>query len=228
MNTHIIFRRELFLKASIYIIVCVLLGLLSTYILKSKVLSIIILIILVLPIFLMRLLIKRFTRKISIQFFSDHFTIELSDESKKNIETKIDLKNIASYNIQFPNEKFNSIKFRLRSSKSIEYSFFQKKEEDGDVDNKELFNSFHSLIKEYNNNFPENKIIFLPSFFATNTGLYIIIALSTLFIFTILLFSFVNEKSLPVTMIFSFLLILQLIVKRKSDLDYYKKMRQNY
>ncbi len=178
-----------------------------------------------LPFLFMRILIKRFTRKISLQLYPDYFVTKIPDQGGNETEKKIDLDKLASYSIQFPNEKFSSIKFKLHNNDSFEYSFFQKKQNDGDSDGIELINSFHSMIKNYNSTLNTNKIEFKPSFYATNAGLTLIITLSVILVVAILLSYSYSQKSLPITFIFSFILILQLIIKRRKELNYYNSMR---
>jgi hypothetical protein len=200
------------------------LGIASNFILNSRAISIILLVFLVFPLPLMGILLKRFTRGIFIQLYPEYFTFEIIDKNGSKIHTILRLNELRSYCIQFPNDKFNTIKFRFKDGKSFEYSFFQKKPRDADIDSLELIDIFQNSIKKYNNTTTNaNKIIFQPSFYATNAGLFCIIGLSVSFIGAILLFSLYNAKSLPVTFVFSFILILQLTLKRKKDLDYYKK-----
>jgi hypothetical protein len=121
MYSHIIYRRKLFQHIIIYIIVFLLLGLASTYILKSKTLSIIFLILLVAPLFFLKLLLRKYTKKIAFQFYNDCFIIVLD-----NLENTILLNQIESYSLQLPNEKFNSIKFNLKNNQSLDFSFLKK------------------------------------------------------------------------------------------------------
>ena len=108
----------------------------------------------------------------------------------------------------------------MRNYKYFEYSFFQEKQRDDDLSGKELINNFNLLIKAHNNNSLDSlKIIYLPSFYATPSGLYVLVGLSLFLILAIFLLTFYSEKSLPGTFIFSLLLIFQLIAKRKRELD---------
>src|SRR5450631_2647118 len=167
MQAHIIYRKELFVKGIIYVIICASLGVLSTYLLKSRVIGIILLIILVIPIPFMRMLLKRFTRKIIINLYIGYFTFEIVNKGGIEFQKKYDLNDLRSYCIQFPNERFNSIKFRLKNGKSFEWSFFQKKQSDEDVDAEIVIDNFNKSIKDYNNRTTTtNRIIFAPSFYA--------------------------------------------------------------
>ena len=228
MSIHIIYRKELFLTAIIYIAVCLLLGLASMYLLKSKGLSILMLIVMVAPFFLFRILIKKFTRQAFFQLYPDHFVTTISNEMRNEFGRKIFFEEILAYNIQFPNDKFCAIKFSLWGGESFEYSLFQKKQNDEDVEGIELIDAFTSAIKNFNLHKPKaDKIIFQPSFYATKIGLACIVILSIFFIFAIILFSLYNEKSLPLTFVFSFILILQLVLKRKKELGYYKQLNES-
>jgi hypothetical protein len=178
------------------------------------------------PFPLMRILIRRFTREICIQFHIGYFTVEIYDKKRGDSQRKYKLNELISYSIQFPNDRFSSIKFWLINNKTIEYSFFQKKQSEKEVDTTYLFDAFHKLINDYNVSADDpNKISLRPSFYASSLGLFCIIGLSVAFLIAILLYSLDNVKSLPITFVFSLMLILQIIAKRKKELDYFRKIR---
>ena len=224
MYTHIVYRKEMFLKGMIYTLAFLVMGLASTYLLKSRVAGVFIITIMVLPIFFLGAIIKKFTRKIFIQLSPGHFAATVLNANGGEVQSEVNLNVLRSYSIQIPNDKFSTIKFTFEDGKSFEYSFFQKQQSDESITTDELISSFHSLIREYNNTSTTNKIIFKPSFYASNAGLFCIIGLSVFFIIAIYLASLSKTKALPVSLLFGFILILQLILKRKKELDYYKRM----
>lgn len=227
MNAHIVYRKELFLKGVAYVLICLLLGLMATYLLKSRAVSIILLILMVLPVFFMRIVLKLFTKKVFIDLYSDHFIVRILNRDGSEAESEINLIDILSYSIQFPTDSISDIKFKLRNGAALYYSFSKIKQTAEDTDSEELINSFHSLINNYNRRASsENKIVLLPSFYASITGLVVIGLLSALLILTIIIVSlFKGASSLPFTFVFTVLIIFQLIVKRKKELDYYKRTR---
>jgi hypothetical protein len=173
----------------------------------------------------MKVLLKKFSRKAVFQLNPDYFTVEILNERGAVYQNEINLREIKSYSIQFPNEKFNAIKFRLINNQLFEWSFFRIKQYDEDIIGADLIDNFIKLINEYNARASTlNKVVFQPSFYATKTGLFCIIGLFVFFVCAILLFALQSEKSLPVTFVFSSILIFQLILKRKRDLEFYKKM----
>ena len=227
MNTYIVYRKELFIKAIGYIIIWALIGLAATYLLKSRIISIACMIIMIAPIFFIRIIMKRFIRKIHVQLGLNHFTITTH---KKNgeIDTRktFELNELQSYSIQFPNNKFNSIIFKLIGGKRFEYSFFKNQKSDDQFPTDKLIESFHSLIHNYNSvKNREQKVIFKPSFFASRNGLLYIVGLVILFLVAIFLQLLYKPKTFPVTLLFGFLLIVQLVLKRKADINLYKRMR---
>jgi len=137
---------------------------------------------------------------------------------------EINLEEVKSYSVQVPNDRFSSIKFNLRNGRSVEYSFFQKKQADDNITAEDLIGVFNQLIKTYNIASNKNKIELRPSFYATKAGLYCIVGLCVFLAVGIILASFVKGNALPLSFLFAAILIIQLMMKRKSELDYYKKM----
>ena len=226
MDTYIIFRKELFIKAMLYIVVCSIVGMASIYLIKSKILSIISVCMIVLPIPFFKLLLKKFTKKTVINLFDDSFVITIINSDGNEIQKEFILKEINSYSIQFPNDNYRSIKFNLRSGKTFEYSFFQKPRNEKETPAEKIIDSYNLLIKDYNKVNNANQIQFKPSFYATSSGLLCIIGLSALFILATIVVMFKNEKVVPVTLFFGFILIIQLIMKRRKELIYYKSVKQ--
>jgi len=208
-------------KAILYVIVCLLLAIVFLYVVKSTAVCIILFIAMVLPLPFMPLLLNAFTRETDIELNPDHFNFGIVNKDGK-LEKRIELAELESYSVQFPNNKFTSVRFWLRGGEANEFSFFREKKE-GDINTTELIENFRALIHDYNNR-PgiTEKIILRPSFYASNSGLYCIVGLSAFFLAGIILASFYSEKSMPVTFVFSLILIVQLILKRKKDLQYYK------
>jgi hypothetical protein len=225
MHSYIIYRKELFLKGIVFIVVVASLGAMSTLLLKSRIVSLIVLVVLVSPIFLIRLLISKFKREIDIEFGLGRFVsiVKLPNgEGESKIE--VDLNSVDTYSVQFPNEKFNSIKFNLRDGSNIEYSFFRSEQRESDSDAEAIVDSFHALVENYNNTFGETRVRFKPSFYATKIGLICIALLSLSLIAIILITSYFKANALPFSLFFGFILILQLILKRNKELGYYKKI----
>lgn len=159
-----------------------------------------------------------------INFYPDYFITCFDNEF--GIENKLHLKDIKSYTIQFPNDNFRSLRLDFYDHRKIEYTFFEKQKFEGDIDSTELIKSFHLLVQQYNlSNVAHSKIIYKPNFYATRLGLYVIIFLCVLLLFSIFLYSVHFKKNIPITFLFSFILIVQLVMKRKKGLEYFRKVR---
>jgi len=222
MQIHILYRKEFFIKAITYILVCSLLGILSMYVIKSKPLSILFLMVMIIPIPFLKLLLNIFRKKMHLQIFFDHLQILIENHKGYQTEKRIDFTDIKSYSVQFPSEKFSSIKFNLTTNKSLEYSFYNNAFSKEDIGVTELIDSVHESIKKYNRS-ESNKILFVPAFYATTKGLVLISSLIIFLLIGVFLYALYSSKSLPVTFIFSLILIGQLLLRRNKDFNYYKK-----
>jgi uncharacterized membrane protein len=223
MQTHIIYRKELFLKVMIFILVTLGVDILLSEVVKLTVLSISGLIILVLPLLLMPLLFRAFTRQVHIELDSEQFNFEIVEKADRTNKV-ISMSSLESYSIQYPNERFCSIRFNTSDGKSQEFSFFTRKRDPADMDSAELLEIFRKSIYNYNSRKEViRKIVFRPSFYARNEGLYCIIGLSVFLFVGICIASFYKGKTIPLTFLASLALIVQLIQKRSKDLNYYKK-----
>ena len=219
MQIHINRRQEFVIKIMIYLLVCMICAFVCTYIIKINLIKIITLLAIV-PIVFLPYLKKKATKKMDVFFEVDYFITKIDD--KHQSERKVFLKDIQYYSIQFPNDNFSSIKFIFRDHSSLEYSFFQKNKYEGDMESNELINAFHSFFKVYNSSSSNfEKIVFKPSFYATNTGLFVIISLALFLISGLLVYVNYSKKTFPLTFLLSFFLIIHLLVKRNNDLKYF-------
>jgi len=182
---------------------------------------------LLLPFLFLKSMMKYFTRKATVSINGNSFSIithKIANDEDYKSETYY-LDNISSYGIQFPNDRFASIILNLKNSKKIEYSFIQKRLEESQDDTGLVIDSFHQLIKDYNNKQPEvGNIHFVPSFFATKKGLFSIIILVILLFITISLTIYLH-KNIPATFLLSIALVGGILMKRRNDLLFYKKMK---
>jgi hypothetical protein len=223
MQSHIIYRRELFLKAMVYLIICLGVEIVLIEMVRSTAITVVGLIVMALPLVFLPWLLSAFTREVNIDLNPDQFSFEIMN--KKGPEEKtIKLSELESYSIQIPTDKFNSIRFVGSNGKAHEFSFFKQKKDVSDVDSVELIESFKRAINDYNGREEISKKITLrPSFYASNVGLYCIIGLSV-FLFAGILLVFYKGKSVPLAFLTSLLLILQLVSKRRKELQYYKSI----
>lgn len=225
----IVYRKEMALKLAVFSGISLLLLFVSNYFLKNIFLSLLFLILSIAPLFFINVLIKKFTSKVVFDFREKIFSISIINSSGKDEKCKeYYLDEILSFSIQHPNWRFSSIKLKFKNGKSVEYSFLQQKLANGQV-TIEILKRFYSLIKNYNRSeYTINKILFKPSFFASQKGLFCIGGLCILFFIAVGLHILYQVKSLPFTLFFGFSLIMQLILKRKSDINIYKKLDKSY
>ena len=179
-----------------------------------------------LPFLLFPLLLK-FVTKTTLFSFNDYdFSVFVSNSQK---EKKLELDDIKSYTVEFPNDRFCEIKFNFNYEKNIEYSFNQKKKHKEDIESSELIDYFHLFIKNCNSTKSDfEKILFKPPFYATNWGLVVIISLIAFLGLGIALYIIYDKKELPLTFLLSFILIMRVVSKRKSDLRYFREIEDKY
>jgi hypothetical protein len=224
MRINTIGRKQLFKNIIIYLIVSGLLGTLCTY-LKLRSAGIIIMVIMLIPVIFIHFLIKFFTKKLDITLSENSFTIDTIQHELIISTYQINLSDILFYTIQYPNDRFCSIKFELSSGAELEYSFFQKKQISEEIDGINIIEKFVELISNYNSHSNVHKIALKPSFYASSKGKWLIRTLSVILIFCILFASSFNAKTIPFTFFFSAILIMQMILKRKKDIALYKSLK---
>jgi c-di-AMP phosphodiesterase-like protein len=223
MQTHIIYRKEIFLKVIVYLLITFAVEIVFLEVVKSTALSAIGVIIMILPFPFMPLLFRAFTRQVHIGLDPDQFNFQI-EEKGDQINKVISMSSLESYSIQYPNERFCSIRFNTSDGKSQEFSFFTRKRDPADTDSAELLELFRKSIYSYNSRKEiTRKIVFRPSFYARKEGFYCIVGLSVFLFVGICIASFYKEKTIPLTFLTSLVLIVQLILKRDKDLKYYRK-----
>jgi hypothetical protein len=200
----------------------------STCVVKSKELTFFFFIILLVhPLFYYNI-VKRSTRRVQVTLEKDSFSVVINRMERKSQGQLLEysLRHISSYKILFPGRRIAIILFYLRSHKTVEYSFLQKKIDSDQVDTNTLMESFHNMIRNYNDRQSEfEKISFSPSFFASRYGLYLIIGLTVLLGLVILLHVIYGFKFLPISLAIGVALIQLAAFKRKADLAFYKKIK---
>ena len=215
------------LNFAIYVLVGFFLLYISNNFLHNKFLSLLILIAVVVPVFFIKLIMKRFTREafIDLQEFAFSITIKNQFNNKEEASLKFNCDEINTYNIQFPAGRFSTLILNLKNGKSVEYSFPTEKQNAEQINTEELINMFQGMIKNYNNNKPvKEQIVFAPSFMASSKGLICITLMVILLIVAVFIHILYQTKTLPVTLFLGFALIVQLFLKRRADLDYYNNI----
>lgn len=167
-----------------------------------------------------------FTRKVFIQLDNDKISFDIFKLKDDTNEFSVNYSffDIKSYNIQFPTSRFACLILNLDSGSKKEFSFLTRRFNDLQSDTDKVIESIHTSFKRFNIEHKQAKTIkFEPSFYASNKGLYTIVSLVLLSIIPIVLVIKL-DKNFPATFMGTILIIGQLIIRRSTDLSFYKKM----
>ena len=168
---------------------------------------------------------KFYTREVEITLTNESilFLIKQKDNSDENFE-EVQLKNIKQYKILFVNRRFVDAIFYLKENKVLQYSFLKEIDDSSKIGGDTLIQNIQNLITNYNErNMALPKIQLLPSFYASASGLYSIFFLILLFAIAVTLHIIYSIKTLPISLFLGGVLILQLVLRRKNDLAFFKK-----
>ncbi len=225
-TSYIIYRKEWAFKWYAFIIISLGLSAVSNFYLKSRPLPILFLALTFASFLFIRIVMNYFTRKVFIQLYNDKISfdiLKLKDDAEESF-TDYSFFDINSYNIQFPTSRFACLILNLNSGNKKQFSFLTRHLSDSQSDTNKMIESIHTSFKQFNIEHNQVKTIkFEPSFYASKKGLYTIVSLVLLSIFTIVL-AIKLDKNLPATFAGTILIIGQLIIRRSTDLSFYKKM----
>lgn len=175
----------------------------------------------------MKAVMKYFTRKIVIQIGDDFISFCLGKRNNdlEQVLERFSFHDIEGYQFQFPTYRFTSLILNLKSGKKKEFSFLRQQTEDTEVSNDFLIESIQKSFRQYNTLKDKGETIKLkPSFYASKNGFYTIIFL-VLFLLIPITIIIGQHKSLPITLIFTSLIIVHLILRRIADLKLYNKQK---
>jgi hypothetical protein len=175
------------------------------------------------PVLFLKKIAGIFSRKVSIVFsdFSFLFKIEKNDIPYR--EYNFELEEIASCSFQLIAQRFVVIKFFLKNGHVAEYSFIIDNGENYQISATEILNEFSDRILSFNKVNYEKKISIRPSFLASNTGLLSIYGLTILIIIAVLVHASKQFKTFPITLFIGIGILIQIIVRRNSEIKFYKK-----
>ncbi|MGN6399737.1 MAG: hypothetical protein ACTHMD_04750 [Flavisolibacter sp.] len=218
-QSYIIYRKEWALKWFTTIIIFIALMFISDKYLNSRPLTILFLILLIAPFIFLKSIMNYFTRKVTIQVGIDEISFDITklDNDVEQQNQKYKLLDISSYQIQFPNNRFACIILKLKSGDKKEFSFRRQNLSDEQSDTDLIIETVHKTFERHD-------IEFAPSFYASQKGLYTIIFLLTLLCIPFSIAIYLN-KNLPLTIIGSVLIIVQITSRRMSDINFYKKWK---
>lgn len=153
----------------------------------------------------------------------------IKEEFEKGYNEKYFYSDIKSYKIYFPSYKYSCFLLKYKNGKKKEYCFIEKmgtwKIEHY---NKEIIKSFHKQIQKYNTTQELNeKIIFEKSFFASKSGLIMVVLLISCWVLLLVLniLKHSNPKHI-FQLCFLLLPLLHIVSQRKNAIDFYKETMQ--
>ena len=185
--------------------------------LHSKPLALSLLSLIILPFVFIKSLMNYFTRKVTIQVEDDEifFNIQKKRNEKEDQNQSYKLHDIKSYQIQFPTYRFACIILKLKAGNKKEYSLRTEKLADTQTDTDIIIETLHKTLDRH-------EIKFAPSFFASSKGLYAIVFLVVLLFIDLAIAIYLNKNPAP-TLILVIMLIFQIVIRRTSDMAFYKK-----
>lgn len=222
---YIIYRKQAFF---LFIAICAfgcICGIISLNYINSRLPQILSMIIIFLPFIFIKKVFNYYGRRVSFKFENSSMEVIVIDGKEMEKRYTYLLTEIEAYQIQFPNQRFADIMFKLKSGKKIPFSFYINKNKAENIDTDALINYFHDFIKNYNQSSAE-KIKLLPSFFATKGGIISIISLISLFVADIIVHIVLHKMGiLPISLFLVLGIIIQVLLQRNKDLKYYNKMK---
>jgi len=190
------------------------------------------------PLIFKKKIVKYFTSDVILRITETSFIVSKLNKNKNkntlNIEKIYELNTIDSYSFYVGQKTPIQTILTLHSKNGMpkSFNFIDKQFKDTKSFN-EMFKSecllilFYNQVKQYNTDkVEENKIQFLPSFFATKTGKIIIYLLAALIIAAIVLHLVIAPKSSFATLLISIGLVVGFFSKRKDSLELYKKIKE--
>ncbi|MEP6684591.1 MAG: hypothetical protein ABJA35_15075 [Parafilimonas sp.] len=178
------------------------------------------------PFFFEKRIKKIFTRKALLEFNNDCFSVAISklgcDEIQKTLT--YEWGEIKAYKFYFTPSKLTYLDIYLKNGVHKEFGFKDDKTEEESIKSESVFSIFYSFIKEYNSDKKDvEKIKFLSGVFATKKGVILLCVLASLIIIDITLHILKYDSNIGF-LIFGGATLLGLIVKRKQQQNFYKRM----
>ncbi len=167
----------------------------------------------------------KFLKQIKFTFDEDFVLLEIFNYGTGILEKQQQFKytDIHSCVLSSTSKKTSTIKLFLQDSKKVQWTFVNEgkvKEDTSDVDNNvslAVFKEMYTLNKQ---------ILLLPPFYASKGGIIALIILTGLFITAIIMNIIYYSKSQPLTLIMGASLYLQIIFRRKRDIELFKKLNE--
>jgi len=169
---------------------------------------------------------SRFIKNALLEFFPDHFTVELTHPRTGAILRKDenDLNRITSFKaLDSVKNDSSFLKLRFADGRSVSYTFLGQGQGDEKDDIIEIVGQY---IHAYNERQDElGKITYMPPLFASKGGLYMIWGLTFLLAGAVLVELIYKPKAILYTLLPGICPYLVLVLQRKRDMDRYERMK---
>ena len=169
---------------------------------------------------------SRFIKNALLEFFPDHFTVELTDPRTGSLLRKDenDISKLTSFKaLDSAKDDSSFLKLLFADGRRVSYTFLGQGKEDGKDDIIEIVSQY---IHAYNEQQDElGRITYMPPLFASKGGTYAIWGLTLLLAGAILLELMYKPKAVPFTLTPGLLLYFVILLQRKRDMDRYNRMK---
>ncbi|MDO6430192.1 hypothetical protein Q4E93_06330 [Flavitalea sp. BT771] len=180
----------------------------------------------IIPFLFLKRIRKLFTKKIRLDFYADHFSMAVFNIKTTSQEEMNDFKwdDIDAYGVTFPTIEYTTLKLYFKGGNKLAMTMQGESDKSGKPEKNVISDKLYEIISSYNAAASRDKPInFSPAFLATKGGIVFIVGLSALFLIAIILHLLYNSKPLPITLILGLGSFMQILVKRKKDMEMYKK-----
>lgn len=229
VDTHVIDAKKSLIFIIVYVFGGTLLTIISAVKFHSLLLSLILLFIFWLCPFLFKKQFRKFfTRKATVKFSSDYFSVEIFNRKTEELEHTDNNRfgEIESFKaINSTKDDSSFLKINFKNGNKAAYTFLGQGKRDSKTD---ITNLVVNYIHSYNSAQSESKKITLaPNLFASKAGTFYIAGLTVLLIIALSLQLIYKPKTIPFTLFAGIFLYIQIIAQRKRDVrdleDFNKK-----
>jgi hypothetical protein len=229
VDTHVIDAKKSLIFIIVYVFGGTLLTIISAVKFHSLLLSLILLFIFwACPFLFQKQFRKYFTRKATVKFCSDYFSVEIFNRKTEKLEHTGNNRfgEIKSFKvINSTKDDSSFLKINFKNGNKAAYTFLGQGKNDSNTD---ITNLVVNYIHSYNGAQSETeKITLAPNLFASKVGTFYIAGLTILLIVALSLQLIYKPKTIPFTLFAGIFLYVQIIAQRKRDVkdfeDFNKK-----
>jgi positive regulator of sigma E activity len=171
---------------------------------------------------------RLFTRRVELEFDKQNFLIKEYTSKNDDLvkELTIAWAEIQSYKCSFSSSNIVYLVIYLKDGSSKSFSFKDEKSQEQALNEKSVFSIFNYYVSQYNlDKQPECEITFEPGFLTTKSGALVLYSLTILAVIGIVIHFVLAPKTFMLSFM-SFFIIMGLLVKRKTDKNFYNKINQ--